>query len=113
MQEKGSLTVTVNTKMTPEDVAMLWEEARKRGFTELGPFVRELILTSAALPTPTTLLLEVLLQFQYGMYEIAEKNAAGQPLPQVKIQSLRAAVETASGSLVTAYLNRRRQRSGE
>jgi hypothetical protein len=113
MQEKRNLTITVNTKMTPEDAAMLWEEAKKRGFTELGPFVRELILTSAFLPHPTTLILEVLLQFQYAMYEMAEKSAAGQPLPQAKIQSLRAKLETVGESLVTSYLNRRRQRSGE
>ncbi len=88
MQEKRNLTVTVNTKMTPEDAAALWTEAKKRGFTELGVFVRELILTSAFLPHPTTLILEVLLQFQYAMYEMAERSAAGQPLPQAKIQSL-------------------------
>jgi hypothetical protein len=101
-----SLTI----KMKSDDMEMLSAEAKRRGFTDLAPFARELILSNMSLPTPTTLILEVLLQFQYAMYELAERSAAGQPLPQAKIQSLRAKLETVGESLVASYVNRRRQR---
>jgi len=109
MPLERSLTI----KLKSDDMEMLSAEAKRRGFPDLAPFARELILSNMSLPTPTTLILEVLLQFQYAMYEMAEKSAAGQPLPQAKIQSLRAKLDTVGESLVASYLNRRRQRSGE
>jgi hypothetical protein len=110
METTRKFTEIVTTKLCPEDVQTLRQEAARRGFTELSPFIRELILGSLALPTPTTLMLEVVLGIQFGMYEMAKKAAEGTPLSAARIQSLQEKLETAGGTLTSNFLHRRSQK---
>jgi hypothetical protein len=107
MPANQNKTKVVGVRLTLEEVEMVERAAAEEGALGLSPFLRRLILTSLTLPNPTTLILESVLALQFGMYEMAKKEAEGTPLPAAKIQSLQDKLEISGSTLVTRFVTRR------
>ena len=107
MKGNSGKRVVLSVRLSQSEVDFLKAEATKRELGDVSSLVRELIMASFVLPTPSTLILETVLQLQFGIFEIAKKAAEGKPLSSLRLQSLQESLEMSGETLATKYINRR------
>lgn len=107
MEQNQNLTVSITVRLPQADADMLKAEATRRGFTELAPFVRELILASAALPTTTTFILQAVLSIGQGFHKTLREMVGNDEVTPERIDKIWRDSESAGESLVSGFIYKR------